>query len=136
MPHKAMAERMRFTSRTKRIKSLLSCSLKRTKLHCPPTLPLARTRSLLPGLIPFQCGSPNEVTRRRSRIPFSTLPTCYSRNKISATDCLFPLYRRRWCNLSISHRAEGLANKYHATYEIVERTEGLCSAVEQHLEGV
>ena len=38
-------------------------------------------------------------------------------------------------SVDFTQRAEGLVKKYHATYEIVERTEGFCSAAEQHLEG-
>jgi len=38
-------------------------------------------------------------------------------------------------SVAFTRRAEELVKKYHAAYEIVERTEGFCSAAEQHLEG-
>ena len=38
-------------------------------------------------------------------------------------------------SVDLTRRAEELVNKYHSAYGIVERTEGLCSAAEQHLEG-
>ena len=37
-------------------------------------------------------------------------------------------------SVDLTQKAEELAKKYHAAYEIVERTEGLCSVAEQHLE--
>lgn len=38
-------------------------------------------------------------------------------------------------SVGLSQRVEEIVNRYHMAYEIVERTEGLCSATEQHLEG-
>ena len=38
-------------------------------------------------------------------------------------------------SVDFTRRAEELVKKYHAAYEVVERTEGFCSAAEQHLEG-
>ena len=38
-------------------------------------------------------------------------------------------------SVDFTRRAEELVKKYHAAYEIVERTEGFCSTAEQHLEG-
>jgi len=38
-------------------------------------------------------------------------------------------------SVDFTRRVEELVKTYHAAYEIVERTEGYCSAAEQHLEG-
>jgi len=38
-------------------------------------------------------------------------------------------------SVDLTQKAEELGKKYHSTYEMIERTEGLCTAVEQHLEG-
>ena len=38
-------------------------------------------------------------------------------------------------SMNLTQRAEELVNKYHSAYEVIERTEGLCSAAELHLEG-
>jgi len=38
-------------------------------------------------------------------------------------------------SVDLTQNAEALVKKYHAAHEIVERTERLCSAAEQHLEG-
>ena len=37
-------------------------------------------------------------------------------------------------SVDLTQKAEELVKEYHRSYEIVERTEGLCSAAEQHLE--
>jgi len=37
-------------------------------------------------------------------------------------------------SVDLTQKAEELVKKYHAAYEIVERTEGLCSAAEKHLD--
>ena len=37
-------------------------------------------------------------------------------------------------SLEFTRKAEESVKKYHSAYEIIERTEGLCSAAEQHLE--
>ena len=38
-------------------------------------------------------------------------------------------------SVHLTQRAEELVDRYHSAYEIVERTEALCSAAEQHSEG-
>jgi hypothetical protein len=38
-------------------------------------------------------------------------------------------------SVNFTQKAEALIKRYHAAYEVVERTEGLCSAGEKHLEG-